>query len=55
MELDFISFQGLDLEETPSPVQTARVEEDTVEFLTPTCGSLRSIHNSSSRRSYILF
>lgn len=25
---DFISFQGLDLEETPSPVQTARVEED---------------------------
>lgn len=29
MELDFISFQGLDLEETPSPVQTARVEEDT--------------------------
>ena len=28
MGFDFISFQGLDLEETPSPVQTARVEED---------------------------
>lgn len=29
MAFDFISFQGLDLEETPSPVQSARVEEDT--------------------------
>lgn len=26
MEFDFISFQGLDLEETPSPGQTTRVE-----------------------------